>query len=349
MKISQMLLREDFYEINLKTLSEYFKNSDECSLLYVYPELNAIITAKPSKKVKQYLMNEYSVKSNPVKAFLVKFYVKICLCSRGILAAKKIRINNNMTDDMLIYPCNKKYRIFDFAAGSVDVIAKSGFPQNDLLKEIEFRTKNSEEFIPELIDSSEAQYSEKIIDGMPLARLSLDFEKYQKLALDALERFSDKQQLTKFILSREYTDKLLNKIKDFSINITKNINKNLLTNVAQELADSVSEDKEIKVMLSHGDLQPGNIWIEKTGSLYIIDWETWDVRSDWYDNAVLYKNLRNGGIKHYFESCNNKDEAAIVCLEDIIYRLNELNNLPFDYGEEEFEHYLNILASFQKG
>ena len=72
-----MLLREDFYEINLKTLSEYFKNSDECSLLYVYPELNAIITAKPSKKVKQYLMNEYSGKSNPVKAFLVKLNEEI--------------------------------------------------------------------------------------------------------------------------------------------------------------------------------------------------------------------------------------------------------------------------------
>jgi len=347
MKISQMLKREDFYKINEETLNNYFNGQGKKVKLFIYPKLNAIITSNPSKSVKKYLYNEYQVKGNWIKKIIIKFYIAICLLSKGLLASKSIKINANITNDTLIYPCNKKYRIFDFKNGIVDVIAKNGFPTRDLEREILFRTKYKENFIPELFYSNDRGYSEKIIDGMPLARVTEGFEKYQKLAIETLEKYSDMQGQTKFVSAKVYADELLDKIKDFSDKITKNINKELLIEIAQGLLNKVT-DKAIKLVLSHGDLQPGNIWIEKSGRMYIIDWESWDVRSEWYDKTALYGNLRSGDFKEIFKKTDN-DEVFVVFLEDLIFKLNELNNLPFDYGEKDFDNYTASLKIIVNG
>lgn len=114
MKISEMLKRENFYEINRKTLSSFYADGTETTKLYIYPKLNAIVSQKPSSNVKGYLLCEYSVRSNIFKKIIVLMYVNLCMLSRGILSDRAIEVRGKINNDILIYPCNKKYRIFDF-------------------------------------------------------------------------------------------------------------------------------------------------------------------------------------------------------------------------------------------
>ena len=77
MKISFMLKREDFYKINENTLEKYYQNSKNEKRLYIYPELNAIVTARPSKMVRNYLYTEFRVSGSPLKRLLVRIYAGI--------------------------------------------------------------------------------------------------------------------------------------------------------------------------------------------------------------------------------------------------------------------------------
>ena len=82
MKITQMIEREDFYTLNEQTLLRYFSGCTAMTPLYVYPRINAIITAVPSRRVKEYLLCEFDVRANVTKRLAVKGYVQLCLNSR---------------------------------------------------------------------------------------------------------------------------------------------------------------------------------------------------------------------------------------------------------------------------
>ena len=349
MKISQMLKREDFYEVNRETLTDYFGSKGDEKPMYVYPQLNAIITKTPSDAVKDYLFCEYKIRGNALKAMLAKAYVWACLISRGKMASKKILMKNTLTDDMLIYPCNKKYRIFNFREGVVDVIAKSGFPTGDLKHEIEFRSSVSADFVPQLVFSNDIGYREKIIDGTPLARITEGFEEYRTKALDMLRDYAAIEGKEHKIPAEQYTEKLAQRIKEISENNSKKFDRKMLAETVLKLTKTANNNEEVLLTMSHGDLQPGNIWIEKGGKIYIIDWESWDERSVWYDEAALYRNLRNANISEYIKNTQNKTELAVVCLEDLIFHLNELYNLPYNYGEIPFADYLAEMSEALKG
>lgn len=342
MKISQMLEREDFYEINKHTLDAFYIGGEGKTSLYIYPKLNAIITKSPSKSVRDYLLCEYSVRSNIAKKILVSVYVRSCLLTKGLMADKKIDVNATINSNTLIYPCNKKYRIFDFANQTVDVIIKNGFSDSDLKHEIEFRKKKDlPSFVPGLVSCSSCGYKEVIINGKPLARLSNGFEKYRDTAYSLLCDYR-KQQTVK-INGKKYQKKLKEKIDGLTTNKVKQ--KSLLEKVVLKLL-SVQIEDEISTTFSHGDLQAGNIWIENnTGKIFIIDWESWAIRSCWYDKATLYDDLRPGGLDAYFIREIKLTERVIVLLEDIIFQLTELNNLPESYGEDQFERYLSQMNS----
>lgn len=342
MKISEMLLREDFYKINEETLRTFFGNCAKGETLYVYPQLNAIITRKPSKNVKKYLYNEYKVRGSLLKALVVKAYVFACLNSNGVLAAKKINIPNEMNAHKLIYPCNKKYRIFDFERDTVSVIPKCGFPTNDLEREIEFRSNNTAPFIPALVSYSENNYSENIIDGLPLARITDNFEGFCEEAIEILEQYAEKTGKVTKKISKEYALELRSVIDGFINRKSKYVDETVLEKIVTKLIESIN-DETITITLSHGDLQPGNVWVDKDGKIFIIDWESWNQRSIWYDKAVMFGNIRSKGLSEYIKSNDINTQTAIVCLEDIIFRLTELYNLPLDYGEKDFNIYIKSL------
>lgn len=342
MKISYMIKREDFYGINKKTLNTFFGSGENVTRMYIYPELNAITTKKPSKKVKEFIYTEFDINASTVKKLLVKVYSRLSLNSLGIMAAKKCVIKKNISNDILIYPCNKKYRIFDFSKNTVDVIVKDGFLENDIFHEIEFRTKKDlPGFVPPVVSSTSNSYKEVIIDGKPLARISENHMTLCKKAYELLRNYA--KEFDEKIKVGAYAKELIKKINSFPKD--KILSKDRFESVIEYFANSFYDDEELVCTFSHGDLQSGNIWIEnKTGKIYIIDWESWGKRSIWYDKAVLFDGLRPKGIEFYLSNDLADHEKKIVILEDIIFRLNELYSLPGVFGIDEFDEYILTIS-----
>ncbi|MBR5569904.1 MAG: phosphotransferase [Oscillospiraceae bacterium] len=346
MKISFMLKREDFYSINQKTLERYYTNSKNRKRLYIYPELNAIVTARPSKTVRQYLYTEFRVNGSFLKRLLVRLYATVMLNSRGLLAAKSVVVHTDATKDTLIYPCNKKYRVFDFDKNEVSVIGKDGFPTIDLSREIEFRTHNHADFIPGLIRSSEQGYSEVIIDGCPVARTG---ERMTSLCDKAFAIWNEYiAPSVREIPAADYAKELHDQfqvLKNSLQELNKQVNDSQLDQLWEQLQNILQASQDnVPVGLSHGDLQAGNIWVEnQTDKLYIIDWESWKNRSTWYDRALLYEGLRRTDGLEQYSTCRDLIHTTVL-MEDIIFRMTELTTLPLDYGCAEFTAYINTLC-----
>ncbi len=337
MKIAEMLKREEFYKINAETLSSYYGGEGENTPLYVYPGLNAIVTKRPSKKVREYLLTEYGVRGNFLKRFAVRSYVRLCLASGGIMADRTVTLPNKATADTLIYPCNRKYRIFNFDSRTVDVQIKSGFPSEQLRHEIEFRTREGiPGFVPLLVSHCDSGYSENIIDGRPLARITDGFEKYKQKAYNELSVYA--RQFDSVITGKEYSERMRAKIEGYGYECSR---------LTDNLCLAVSGIPEIKITFSHGDLQAGNIWIENgTGKVYIIDWESWGMRSEFYDKAALFDGLRPGNIENYFGKNIPVCEKAVVLLEDLVFQIEEYRSLPDGFGKEKLEDYIRKVTEW---
>lgn len=348
MKISYMLKREDFYSINQKTLEEFFGTTNAETKLFIYPHLNAVVTQRPSKAVKEYIYTEYSVNGSIIKRGLVWLYTRLCLNTFGLLANRTISISAAVGRDVLIYPCNRKFRIFNFRDKTVSVITKWGFSQNSLHNEINFRTKcEPAAFILPIDKYSDKTYTEHVIDGIPLARIPNN-DIQRKSALKLWENYA--KETRQSIDSFEYAKKLRVCIDNYKSRIEKEkpcVDLKLLNSIAEYYLNIIENAKEkVNLILSHGDLQPGNIWIENTtGKIYIIDWESVEIRSEWYDQAVLFEGIRNKDeIKKKASGVGL--EAAIVTVEEILYRMNELCELPYEYGTEDFNELIKDLRSF---
>lgn len=351
MKISYMLKREDFYTINEKTLAAFFGTDGEACDLYVYPKLNAIIRKNPSKAVRDYLYTEFDLRCAWYKKVPVWLYVRSCLKSRGHLSQKKIRVAAHVTEDRLIYPCNRKYRIFDFENKTVSVIVKAGFSNRCLLREIAFRKEHQDAgFILPVIEDSAFGYTERIIDGAPLARRKKNHDRLKK---DALALWQDYGKDTKELVSAKAYAKRLSKeaeeLKKQLKEAGKTINASALEDVCERLFTRMeNEEGSVELTLSHGDLQEGNIWIEnKTDKIYIIDWESAGIRSTWYDEAVLNEDIRK---ERRFEDFCRKDDLShlTVTAEEVLYRLTELADLPGSYGAASFDQWIEKLLERKK-
>lgn len=342
-----MIDREDFYSINKKTLENFYGNnrSGVKTILYIYPKINAIVTKKPNSAVKKYLLTEFSVRS-PIKRILAKLYVRFCLASRGKMADMTVDVYAHIKDSVLIFPCNKKYRIFDFEKNCVTVIPKFGFSDKDLRQEILFRSRrNIPVFVPNISKLLVSGYVEEIIDGIPLARITNSgrFEYYRKNAYEMLYAFALKT--FKKIAVKEYLNELILSVKS-KLN-AKKTDLIKIESTFMKIADIASTFDSVEIGFSHGDLQPGNIWIEnETERIIIIDWESWGYRSIWYDNAVLFDSLRPGGIDDYLKKPIDTFRKAIVLLEDAVFHIDEFNSLPSSVGEKALNDYFDKLDSW---
>ncbi len=340
-----MLKRENFYDINEKTLKRYYSDCNTPKKLYIYPELNAIITARPSKAVKKYLYTEYRVSGSLLRRVAVRLYAAVMLNSGGLLASKRFAIKTNADKDTLIYPCNKKYRIFDFDKNTVSVTPKEGFPTGDLKNEIEFRKNADADFVPPFLSYSDNGYTERIIDGYPVARAA---ERERELSDRALEIWkSYSAPYRKSIKCGEYADSLFGEITSLLNELSKSgksICSERILSLTNKLLDELKEREEnVTLSLSHGDLQSGNIWVENgTDKIYIIDWESYGTRSAEYDRATLYDGIRRADRLADYVKVKDAVRATVL-LEDLIFRLKELKSLPDNFGAEDFERYVEIL------
>lgn len=380
MKIDDMINKEDFYEILLLTLNSYYDDlifsaenesvqTKFLNELYVYEKINAIIHSKPSKEILSFLKTEYDIRGSILKKVLVNIYLKFKLHSNGYFAEKKVFYFslNNHTDfkNILIYPCNKKIRIFNFSNRIVNVVTKYGYPNSAIEKEINFRLDNLNDHIIPIESYGENWYGERIIDGIPLARIK-NLEEYNKfkvaahnILLSISKKHNKKNDIESYFIKLENQINInIDKIKFFNENISKNVIK--LLEIIRSNIDL--KDFQIILTLSHGDLHAGNIWIENsTNKILIIDWETVEIRSEWYDLFVLHggfrvtngiekmiNSIRRNNIPYFLQSFSlNAIERIIyvVLMEEIAFRLNDILSSPHDINLKEFEVYFKRLLS----
>ena len=340
MKIAEMLLREDFYTINERTLERYFGTSDKQTKLFVYPKINAIVTKDPSKEVVEYLQNEFSPRNSLLKRCLARIYVFLCLHSCGCLASKTVYVSGQIDSDLLVYPCNKKFRVFYLRNHYVDVITKSGFKDDNIKHEIEFRSKEKiPSFVPPLVWYQENSYRESVIKGKPLARIREQYEQYRAEAFRVLQEYGRSEWGERIVSARSYVSDCLNQIKENAL--FHRVDTSALSEYLEMLRDCAEKMDNIKLVFSHGDLQSGNIWVEdETERIIIIDWESWGIRSEFYDQAVLFDDLRANGILGYLDFEKDPERKAMVLLEDLVYQFREISQLPEETAQGELEKYL---------
>lgn len=367
-----MLKREDFYTILPKTLNKYadFLGIEPGSVwvadkgnkadLYVNENLNAILSVHPSRTVREYLKTEYSVSGSIFRRMLVSAYLSASMTLVKGFSQKGLSFKSELSlRDALIYPCNKKIRLFDFASCTVYTVLKEGFPDNYIKRETTFRNETDAPFVPKITKAGVGCYSEQIIcDGKPLARIHdvAYVEEKKKESLALLQSLTTKKEC---IGAKEYLEQIKARCHNLLCDKEGFQNGKRVTVLFEGLLSGI-EDCEISLVTSHGDFQPGNIWIDAKGKVVIIDWETVKLRSPFYDYSALYCQLRNSGGLQYFckrvlsnqHLSTMKDIPVetvirVILAEELEYQTEELLSFPGIMGIELYEKFINELTSIE--
>ena len=219
-----------------------------------------------------------------------------------------------------------------------------------------FRISSNYDFVPSITDYGVNWYRELILDGQALARVK-NVEQYKKSRNEVIGYLKIMvDDSLKYVEATSYSKELVNRISYLSkiAKEKKHIkNGNVIIDTAIKASKIINESIEIiPVALSHGDLQDGNIWFDnKNNRTLILDWETNDYRSIWYDPSVLILSTRrHGAVYNMFTHIDNNKSAilindkktdynmkgvfAVYLLEDIIFYLEDNLELPSDWGHE---------------
>ena len=375
MKIDAMVLREDFYNILVKTLENYYRDvfgkaiiinvtsRTYGSKILIYPKINAITTRFPNKKVIDYSYDEFNVRGPFWKFIAAKIYVSLCMFTGGLLASKALTYSDYsvFNSTILISPANRKIRVYDFAKGIVDAIVKNTFTSKYFENELSFRLNSKYDFVLPIIEHGETWYREEILPGQPLARIK-DQKLYDKCIHDAVSHVKALAEDTiEYVNAADYAQKLYSEISEKLIiaREQKNItHQGIIEEIACiALRKAAQLNAPLPIVESHGDLQSGNVWVDRVAAkVYIIDWETHGKRSIWYDCAtILLSTRRANQLKMMVMHCetdivknavlindNNKNYdmqavMGIIILEDIMFYLDDMLELPLNFGAEIFE------------
>jgi hypothetical protein len=370
-----MIQREDFFVILEKTLEEYYKTvfNKETSIIVdkpsfknkilVYPRINAITTRYPKKDVIAYTYDEFNIKNSFLKFLGAKIYVTLCMFTGGLLARNTLKYSDYslFNRNILISPANRKVRIYDFENGVVDAIIKDSFTNKFFINELSFRLKYKYDFVLPIIKNGDNWYRESILPGQPLARIR-NKSLYNKCICDVL---SDMKQIAedtiKYVDANQYVQNLYDEISVkllVAIETKKIKHFKIIKEVAKiALGKAFKLNTLLPIVESHGDLQSGNVWVDKESArTYIIDWETHGKRSIWYDCATILLSIRRANkLKEMAENCesdfvksalftndNRKDYdmqsvLGIIVLEDIMFYLEDLLELPLNFGGDIFD------------
>lgn len=369
MRIDEMILREDFYSILENTMNTYFRLVRNADAAFSYEEGRGeklIINAKfgfisrfPAPRgLLTFLNGEYNIRGNLAKylaghaaaslawAFPQLGQTRTCRVSEGVLGKNEF-----------IYPQNRSVRIFDYASGQVDCIVKSGFSDKYFNNQLQFRLTHPYDFLVPLSAHGDRWFREPILSGHPLARTK-NAKAYQKGLDDAMRGIRTLAADTRSeIAASDYAKALLAdiepKLRRAATEKQIQYGEPLLV-AAKSAAELLSRGDTVELCLGHGDFQSGNIWVDRSGKTYIYDWETVGRRSVWYDSAVLNYSLRRAyGWKSLLaceapeamRACEQNKQGApnyaamksAVLLEDILFYLDDLLELPKDFGREIFD------------
>lgn len=361
MDAKTMLEREPFKKVLISTINEYFqtvaKRNIKASEIHEKGLTAAYIFLKPffvsylpfPDGLAEYLYSEYNIRGSILKYLIAKAGVFATLNSGTLFAKDKIFISEEaIKENFFIGPCNRAIRFYYYKKEYVDIIVKKGYQSDFLSNQIAFREEIDLPFVPKILAHGDNWYRETIMHGNALARVR-NTSVYNR-ALEqvdvALQMLASYERKT--VSSKDYCDQL----KLDAIRLAKLIDIDIADNLTAILSELKIDRMDVPIVISHGDLQRGNIWVERSGKIIIYDWETVARRSIWFDPIVLYRNLHAGCFvvniyqslideKRIFANDINKNIYTeneyriiekVLSLEDLIFCLMEATQLLPEYA-----------------
>lgn len=382
MDLASMLEREDFFPLFFETIKKYYKevydqevvidfaDKKKCNLV-IKPFLSAATAPHMSSNARSFFYSEWNVRNSLLKYLAAKVGVAILTHSGKMFSQFTFRATpeTTITSDLVIAPNNRSIRFFDYQSQTVGCMIKCGFTSKYFQNQMEFRKANSYSFMLPMLKWGEDWFVEPIMKGHPLARVTKE-SLYQKGIEDALEGIRQLANDTcSKIRAESYVSGLLHDIKHLlpDAELRKKVTTAALTwRISEKAADDVCGIlKTIPICQSHGDFQTGNIWVDDSGKTWIYDWETVDKRSVWYDSAVLCYSLRRkrgweelasqpkptdllncDPVKQY-TSAEYRAIKEIVLLEDILFYLEDMMELPEDWGAEIYDAFIERIGKIE--
>jgi hypothetical protein len=338
--------------------------------MVIKPRLSAVSSTSISKKAREFYYSEWNIRNSVVKNALAKMYLFFATRTGRYFAQYRFIISPEPEniEDIIIAPNNRSIRFFDYRNNIVGCMIKDGFSDKFFSNQIKFRETYKYDFILPLIDHGANWFREPIMHGHPLARVTDEkqFIASQKAATECMRMLA--ADTLEYIDSKTYIEGLYNKVTMLIEQaVTKKRIKTkdetkIILNYAAEQAKEL--EHPLPTVMSHGDFQSGNIWVDQEGKTWIYDWETADRRSVWYDAAVLEFSLRrNEGWEVLLNTehpdamnlCNSKEPMennysamkGIVLLEDLCFYLEDLVELPERWGVDIYDSFIKRLMDIE--
>ena len=383
MNLSSMLAREDFFPLFFETVRRYYKEvysldvqigcarKKDCNLV-IKPFLSAATAPHMTSAARRFFYSEWNVRGSLIKYLVAKAGVAFFTHSGKALSQFMFRMTPErvVTGNLVIAPNNRSIRFFDYQEGIVGCMIKAGFTSKYFQNQLEFRKKHAYPFMLPMLKWGDDWFAEPILSGHPLARVTKE-SVYQKGIADALTgiRLLAEDTLSQ-VEAESYITELAASIQTLLVAAvqrkrirTPSFTLKLAENATRTVLGTI---RFIPICESHGDFQEGNIWIDQEGKTWIYDWETAGRRSVWYDSAVLSYSLRRpyGWEKLEAEiepeellNCDcckqyNTNEydsiKAVVMLEDILFYLEDMLELPGNWGAEIYDAFIERLWNLKQ-
>lgn len=382
MDLSSMLTREDFFRLFFDTIKKYYKEvygqdieidfskKKDCNLV-IKPFLSAATSPHLSAQARRFFYSEWNIRNSLLKYLAAKAGVAFFTHSGKAFSKFCFRMTPEtvVTRDLVIAPNNRSIRFFDYHSKTVGCMIKQGFTKKYFANQLEFRKQYAYPFMLPMVKWGEDWFVEPILTGHPLARVTKE-SLYQKGVSDALAGIGQLASDTLSYTDAEpYAAQMIAKIQELLADASarkKIKTAEMTTAIAEKAGRSVQGIlSEIPTCQSHGDFQGGNIWMDDAHKTWIYDWETAGRRSVWYDSAVFCYSLRraHGWGKLAAQdtpvellNCDPVKERSlaeyraikgIVLLEDILFYLEDMLELPEDWGAEIYDAFIERVAKIE--
>lgn len=266
---------------------------------FCYPKFDVAFTRKHNPEINAFIKRGFCGKIVDWKSFLRNVYYYGLILFFPFSAAGVIRFENNVDNEnnVMLFPNNKKIKIVDFSSRIVTNIHKEKYDTEWYRKEVSFRSEMDLPYVIPVKALSESVYEEPFITAYTLARVD---RKSRLIMTDKV--FSILAQLSKVdhktLFISEYSQQLLKLYHTKIQKLAGRIDESEINILFLTLVESLLESSSfIETGLSHGDVQRGNILLDTNGNVYLIDWETYDIRSTYYDLLVFQYGLKNKAIQ----------------------------------------------------
>lgn len=368
MHVAEMEEREPFQRVLRETLEVGL--SEYCGLEQIVsmgrsagqhwsylPLFSAFGPERPTRQVRRWLKD--SLAFTPVSHRLPAQYLGAAVGSSRWGLAWMSRPGFSLAPGLpdprsaLIVPGNQRVRLLSFHAGTTRVWAKSGFERHGMLTEVSVRGGAQRgPFVPITAHGPEgAWFEEALIDGLVLPRVP-PWVRTRDVLSDVLRRLDEWSSVDGETLSaRSYADQLRGIASELMVRVKSRHPTSLEalgTLTLERLCRGAARLGTAEVCRTHGDLQPGNIMLQRAGAAgVVLDWEHSRRRFRHYDRLVLGLATRSGRgqrtrVQQFLQGRSyfpldelprsaawRRGAVALLALEELVWHLRESLSGPY--------------------